>query len=76
MPTFFFHLIRDGCRIEDGEGLDLPDVTAAFTEALRSAENFVREAVRQGERYPAHLEVTDKAGKLLLTAALPWPDLH
>jgi hypothetical protein len=76
MPKFFFHLIRDGRRIEDVEGMELATAAGAVVEALRSATQLARESEKQGERYKGHIEATDANGKVVATAPLPWKPLH
>ena len=76
MPMYFFHLIRDDARIEDDEGIELPDVAAAAREAHRSTAAIVRESVKQNERFKGHMEVTDEAGNVLLSVPFPWPSMN
>ena len=37
MPRYYFHVARDGGRLQDEEGLALPDAEAAWYQAVRSA---------------------------------------
>jgi hypothetical protein len=76
MPKFFFHLIRDGRRIEDVEGMELATAAGAVVEALRSATQLARESEKQGERYKGHIEATDANGKVVAAALLPWKPLN
>ena len=75
----FYINIRDGGRIiQDEEGIDLPDVEAAKTEALNCARDMLADAIRAGRpRVPEALMIVDEAGRHLaivpLVAALPEP---
>jgi hypothetical protein len=71
VPKYFFHIVRSGHRVEDTEGIELPDIAAAAREAMRSTGDMVRESVKQHERYPAHTEVTDETGTAVIR--LPFP---
>jgi hypothetical protein len=76
MPRFFFHLRRDGSRVDDTDGMELGDLVSAKVEARRSAVEIVRESEKQGERFEGKIEVADKSGKVVATALLVWPPLR
>ncbi len=59
MTKFFFNVRHEGGVVRDEDGADLPNVSAAATEAARSAEAFVREASTPGEMV---LEVANAMG--------------
>ena len=60
MPHFYFHF-RQGEKIIDDEGLDLPDLAAAQAEALKSIREIVAERVLAGDDFPD--SITDADGK-------------
>jgi hypothetical protein len=65
MPRYFFN-IREGFDVdEDEEGVELPDLEAARTEAFATVEELRHElgADAQG----IELEITDESGRRLLT---------
>jgi hypothetical protein len=51
MPHYYFHLARDGGRLEDEEGLKLPDAEAAWYQAVRSARELIRGELALGTRW-------------------------
>ena len=63
---FFFH-IHDGTSIiEDFDGTDLPDLTAARVEALASARDLLADRVRAGQVVDGqHFEITDESGAIV-----------
>jgi hypothetical protein len=69
MPTYFFNVRQNGSLIEDEEGIDLPDLDTAKTEAMGGAMDIVADRTRSGS--PMGLddtfEVTDEDGEVLLT---------
>jgi hypothetical protein len=62
VPQFYFDVTARGVTLADDEGLDLPSLRAARTEAMTSAAEMAREdeacpkdiviLVRDGERQP------------------------
>ena len=62
MPHFYFHF-RQGEKIIDDEGLDLPDLAAAQAEALKSIREIVAERVLTGDDFPDSIVITDADGK-------------
>ena len=42
MPRFYFHLADAVGRLEDEEGMELPDAEAAWFQAVRSARELMR----------------------------------
>ena len=67
MPLYYFHVRHGHGFVEDQEGIELPDVAAAYSEAVRSAVEFLAEV---GEQDPMQLEVTDRGGALVLSASI------
>jgi hypothetical protein len=66
MPRYFFHLHND-IEATDEEGMELSDLEAARTEAIRSGRELVAEAVRNGQVNLSHwIEIQDESGTQLL----------
>lgn len=64
MPLYFLH-IRSGDKLEvDPDGTDLPDVDAAFAEALKVARELVDEVADLGR--DAMIEIADGSGEIVL----------
>ena len=68
MARFYFNL-RDDMSVDDHEGLDLPDLTAAGEQAERFALDMAAASVRERGKLDLHhrIEVTDDLGEHLLT---------
>jgi hypothetical protein len=63
MPRFYFHLARDGGRLQDEEGLALPDAEAAWYQAVRSARELVRAGHALGGGWDRQsIEIFDEVG--------------
>ena len=63
MPRYYFHLACDGGRLQDEEGLALPDAEAAWYQAVRSARELIRADVALGTRWDGHaIEIVDERG--------------
>jgi len=63
MPRYYFHLARDGGRLQDEEGLPLPDAEAAWYQAVRSARELIRADVALGTRWEHQaIEIVDERG--------------
>ena len=63
MPRYYFHLARDGGRLQDEEGLALPDAEAAWYQAVRSARELVRAELALGTRWDHQaIEICDERG--------------
>lgn len=66
MPRYYFHLARDGGRLQDEEGLALPDAEAAWYQAVRSARELIRAEPTLGVRWDAQaIEICDEGGARL-----------
>jgi hypothetical protein len=63
MELYYFHIRDDVGRVEDPDGMELPSRTALLMEAIRSADEFAREAV---PRPKMRLEIADAAGRTVL----------
>jgi hypothetical protein len=67
MPRYFFH-VDDGNHLPDHEGVELTDVGAAGTEAIRAAGSMLRDGAGTLQRSSAwNMSVTDAADQLLFT---------
>jgi hypothetical protein len=63
MPRYFFHLAGEGGRLQDEEGLKLPDAEAAWYQAVRSARELVRAELALGGRWDHQaIEIVDEGG--------------
>jgi hypothetical protein len=63
MPRFYFHLARDGGRLQDEEGLALPDAEAAWYQAVRSARELIRADLTLGVCWDHQaIEIVDEVG--------------
>ena len=67
MPLYHFHLRDAFGLVEDDEGLDLPDLTSALREALRSAREFSSDAEPVSSM---RFEIADEAGRVVLNVPL------
>jgi hypothetical protein len=68
MPRYFFHLKSDGQTVEDDEGVELQDLSAARAEALAVVRDLLTPSQSD---HPARwlgstIEVADEAGQPLL----------
>ena len=69
MPRFYFHLHND-IEAPDEEGLELPDLEAARSEAIRTGRELVAEAVRNGQVNLSHwIEIQDESGAQVLAVS-------
>ncbi len=66
MRIYQFHIRDQHGLILDEDGVELPDVLAAFREAVRSANEFFADASASTDMI---FEITDEAGHLVV--ALP-----
>jgi len=67
VPRFHFHIRHEaaGTLERDEEGMVLPDIAAAETEALESARQLVVEQMKTGQRIVSRFEVADSEGNLV-----------
>ncbi|MEA3008589.1 MAG: hypothetical protein QOJ91_281 [Sphingomonadales bacterium] len=71
MPHYYFHLAREGARLQDEEGLMLPDAEAAWYQAVRSARELIRGDLALGTRWEREaIEICDSGGSRLDQVAL------
>lgn len=64
MPHYFFHVRGDDLLIEDGEGMDLPNLHAALEEVIRARREL---AADQTSLCGLVFEVATREGRTLLT---------
>lgn len=63
MPHYFFHLAREGGRLEDEPGLKRPDADAAWFQAVRSARELIRAELTLCGRWDHQsIEIVDEVG--------------
>ena len=71
MPRFYFHVAREGGRLQDEEGLALPDAEAAWYQAVRSARELIRCELALGTRWDREaIEICDEGGSRVDRVAL------
>jgi len=71
MPRYYFHIARDGGRLQDEEGLALPDAEAAWYQAVRSARELIRGELALGTRWDGQaIEIVDDRGARIDQVAL------
>ena len=63
MALFHFHVRHEQGLVHDDEPLDLPDLSAVFAEAIRSAREFFADATALG---PLEFEIADAGGAVVL----------
>jgi hypothetical protein len=63
MPRYYFHLHSPKDRLKDEEGVILPDIEAAWYQAVRSARELIRNEERIGCAFDEQLiEIADDRG--------------
>jgi hypothetical protein len=63
MALFHFHVRHEEGLVLDDEPLDLPDLSAVFAEAIRSAREFVADTSATG---PLEFEIAEAGGAVVL----------
>ena len=68
MPRFYRHMQHGDQLIEDPEGIELPDLDAARTDALRGVRGLLAEAIQKGtdDLLEDVVIITDEAGQELM----------
>jgi len=67
MARYYFNIL-DGERIDDEEGLDLPDLETARREAVRSAHSIMADAIWSGRLLlDESIEIVDEHRRVLMT---------
>ncbi len=73
MPRYFFHLLDGASRLEDREGLKLPDHEAAWSHGVRSAREVIDIERDAGVLRPGRLvDIVDEDGAQVW--AMPFDD--
>ncbi len=67
MPMFYFHVRQRGTRFEDPQGIDLPDVRAAWEHAHRDARSIALAGLLEGNVREHWMEINDEAGSVVAT---------
>jgi hypothetical protein len=63
MPRYYFHLSGERERLRDEEGLMLPDLEAAWYQAVRRAREVIRADVQLGCAFDrGFIEIADERG--------------
>ena len=70
MGRFFFDIVEDGSRTEDGEGLEFRDATSAMKEASRTLIGIARDVLTERRHATLTIEVRDDAGSQVFAARL------
>ncbi|MBV9930847.1 MAG: hypothetical protein JO013_07870 [Alphaproteobacteria bacterium] len=66
MPRYYFHVHGPRDRLNDEEGVVLPDVEAAWYQAVRSARELIRADLRLGCGFEEQaIEIADDKGRPL-----------
>ena len=67
MPLYFFHFHQNQALVEDEEGLELPDLDAAKSEAITSIHDLIGETKLTGARFDkdGYIEIADASGQVL-----------
>lgn len=67
MPRYFFHLHECGTLLEDEEGVELPDLTAARRAAVKNARDVMCGEINRGTLcLGCRIEVRDSHGVTVL----------
>ena len=71
MPLYYFHLQDRGSRLQDEQGVTLPDAEAAFYQAIRSARELIRGNLEIGTKWQNQsVEIEDEQGLPLFQVPL------
>jgi hypothetical protein len=74
MPRFFFHIVLNGLRLEDEEGIEFCDLANASKEAIEAGRELVAESIfERGEVDHGEFQITDEVGKQL--RVIPFPSV-
>ena len=74
MPNYFFHIYDATGTLQDDEGMVLPNLDAARTEAIQSAREILAETIRAGGVVDGRrFEVADESGDILFV--VPFADV-
>lgn len=71
MPMYFFNLRQDDGLLEDPDGSELPDLAAAYREAIEGARDILAAYVKAGTVVDGQVfEIVDAWGKILMLVPL------
>lgn len=71
MPRYFFNLRQDEGLLKDPDGSDLPDLAAAYAEAIAEARDLLAAYVKAGTVLNGQtFEIVDAWGKILMLVPL------
>ncbi len=70
MGRFFFDVVEDGSRAEDGDGLEFRDTISAMKEASRTLIGIARDLLTEQRHAALTIEVRDDAGSQVFAATL------
>ena len=74
MPRFYFHFAKGREIEQDPDGLEFPDLEAAYLDAFRAAREMWAEMLeRQEDPRELAFQIYDDGGRLLLT--LPFAEV-
>jgi hypothetical protein len=63
VPRFYFHFQDGSSRLNDPEGMELPDAEAAWYQAVRSARELVRgDSCSSALKPGGYVEIRDERG--------------
>ena len=67
MPRFYFHLFNDMTAMDE-EGTELPDESAANSQAIMNAREMAAQSVREGHLVLSHrIDVANQSGDTIAT---------
>ncbi len=70
MPLYYFDVREDVRFVPDDEGMELPDLDAAETEAAEAAALITRDAIRKRTARSVTVEVRDDEGQRVITVVV------
>ena len=63
MPFFYLHLCDSACYHEDEEGIDLADLDAARTAAIRGLRDALAREIQRGQLNISYIDIGDESGQ-------------
>lgn len=66
MPRYYFDLLDGEDLVKDEEGMDLPNISSAQTEATEFLTNMVEDIATRQSNPPMSIEVRDSEGPLFV----------
>lgn len=71
---FYFHVRRGNEIVEDKEGVDLPNVKAALSRALRNARTFIEQGKLAGAIGEYRIDIADEMRSTI--ASIPLSEVE